>query len=80
MAPKRLSKKWKIDPSRPGLSIKFKVNRFAAFNPDERVILGTLLQDHANTVSVISQSVEGAIDIHAYLATIEALENECRRS
>jgi hypothetical protein len=55
-------------------------SRFLAFNPEERVILETLLQDHANSVSTISRSVEGAIDIHAYLATIEALENECRRS
>ena len=55
-------------------------NRFLAFNPEERLILETLLQDHANSVSAISQSIEGAIDIHAYLATIEALENESRRS
>jgi hypothetical protein len=56
-----------------------KPSRFKAFNPEERLILETLLQDHANSVSVISASVEGAIDIHAYLATIEALENECKR-
>ena len=54
-------------------------SRFAVFNADERIIIATLLQDHANTVSAISQTVEGPIDIHAYLATIEALENECRR-
>lgn len=55
-------------------------SRFKVFNPDERLILETLLQDHANTVSVISRSLEPMPKgLYKYLAAIEALENECRR-
>lgn len=51
-------------------------NRFAVFNPEERVILQTLLEEHANTVSQIAGPL--GIGVAKYLLAIEALEAEAK--
>ena len=54
---------------------KKNTNRFSAFNPDERHILETLLQEHRNAVSVIAA---GEHRVAAYLVAVERLEAEAR--
>ena len=51
-------------------------NRFAAFNPEERNVLLTLLQCHANTVSQIAARSE--FRVAKYLLMIEELEHEAQ--
>ena len=53
-------------------------SRFTAFNPFERAILLTLLQEHCNSVSQISVATETRTSI--YLSGIEELEAECGRA
>jgi hypothetical protein len=50
-------------------------DRFKAFNPDERLILLTLLQEHCNAVSQIAA---GEHRVSAYLLAIERLEAEAQ--
>lgn len=50
------------------------VNRFAAFNPDEREIMRVLLQEHSNTVSQCAIALD--VRVAAYLLAIEELEAE----
>ena len=52
-----------------------KVNRFKAFNPDERHILLTLLTEHCNAVSGIAA---GEHRVSAYLLAVERLEAEAQ--
>ena len=51
-------------------------NRFSKFNPEERLILGTLLQNHANTVAEIGLAMD--VRCSEYLRVIERLENEAK--
>lgn len=51
-------------------------NRFDLFNPEERVILQTLLEEHANTVSQCAIAMD--VRVAAYLRKIEALEAEVK--
>ena len=50
------------------------MNRFDAFNPEEREILRVLLTNHVNTVSEISVAVE--VRTSEYTLLIERLERE----
>ena len=55
-----------------------RVNRFKAFNPDERHILQTLLQEHANTVGQIAYGAGVEHRVAAYLLAVEELEAEAQ--
>jgi len=75
MAPRRGVRR----PSLKRASKRLKeASRFSAFNPTERIILHTLLSEHANTVSQNAATCE--IGVGSYLAVIEALEAECGRA
>lgn len=54
------------------------MNRFREFNPEEKIILRVLLQNHANSVSEIALRTD--VKVSKYLAKIEELETEIENS